>query len=84
MLGSRGIYGSDGNRLEDTWDQWASTFFDLVAKGADVRSRPILVEVVRAYERRYFKLATIISKEDGGFYSTVERLLTVHGPIVIF
>ena len=41
--------------LEETWDQWASTFFDLVAKGADVRSRPILVEVIRAYEYRYLR-----------------------------
>ena len=64
---------------EETWDQWVSTFFDLVAKGADVRSRPILVEVVRAYEYRYLRWRPSSPKKMEAFYSTVERLLTVHG-----
>ena len=64
---------------EEIWDQWVSTFFDLVAKGADVRSRPILVEVVRAYEYRYLKWQPPSPKKMEAFYSTVERLLTVHG-----
>ena len=64
---------------EETWDQWVSTFFDLVAKGADVRSRPILVEVIRAYEYRYLRWRPSSPKKMEAFYSTVERLLTVHG-----
>jgi hypothetical protein len=65
---------------EVTWDQWVSTFFDLVAKGADVRSRPILVEVVRAYEYRYLRWRPSSPKKMEAFYSTVERLLTVQDP----
>ena len=65
---------------EETWDQWVSTFFDLVAKGADVRSRPILVEVVRAYEYRYLRWRPSSPKKMEAFYSTVERLLTVQDP----
>ena len=64
---------------EETWDQWVSTFFDLVAKGADVRSRQILVEVVRVYKYRYLKWQPPSPKKMEAFYSTVERLLTVHG-----
>ena len=64
---------------EETWDQWVSTFFDLVAKGADVRSRQILVEVVRVYKYRYLKWQPPTPKKMEAFYSTVERLLTVHG-----
>ena len=63
---------------EDTWDQWASTFFDLVAKGADLRSRLIVQEVVRVHEFRRAE-GNRPPKQLDAFYSTVERLLTVHG-----
>ena len=65
--------------VEETWDQWASTFWDLVAKGADVRSRPILGDVVRVHEFRNGAEGNRPPKQLDAFYSTVERLLTVHG-----
>ena len=64
---------------EDTWDLWASTFWDLVAKGADVRSRPILGDVVRVHEFRNGTEGNRPPKQLDAFYSTVEQLLTVHG-----
>ena len=60
---------------EDTWDLWATTFFDLVAKGADVRSRSILRELEAMHEWPYDVVA---QKRMDVYYRTVETLLTVH------
>jgi hypothetical protein len=60
---------------EDTWDLWASTFFDCVAKGADVRSRSILRELEAMHEWPYDDVS---QKRMDVYYRTVETLLTVH------
>ena len=60
---------------EDTWDLWASTFFDCVAKGADVRSRSILRELEAMHEWPY---DVVSQKRMDVYYRTVETLLTVH------
>ena len=60
---------------EDTWDLWATTFFDLVAKGADVRSRSILRELAAMHEWPYDNAS---QKKMDVYYRTVETLLTVH------
>ena len=60
---------------EDTWDLWATTFFDLVAKGADVRSRSILRELEAMREWPYDDVSP---KRMDVYYRTVETLLTVH------
>ena len=60
---------------EDTWDLWASTFWDLVAKGADVRSRSILRELEAMHEWPYDDVSP---KRMDVYYRTVETLLTVH------
>ena len=57
------------------WDLWASTFLDLVSRGADVRSRRIFKDLVRIYE--YFTLATPPARFDT-HYTVVEQLLAVH------
>ena len=63
---------------EDGWDQWSSMFFDLIEKkGADVRSRPILGEIAHFLESSHVGYRSARRYE--AFYSTVERLITVHG-----
>jgi hypothetical protein len=62
---------------EDGWDQWVSIFFDLVAKGADVRSRPILGEIAHFIASAHVGLRS--QRRFEVFYSIVERLLSVHG-----
>ena len=62
---------------EDGWDQWVSMFFDLVSKGADVHSRAIIGEIAHFLETPYDGYRS--PKRMDTFYSTVERLLTVHG-----
>ena len=62
---------------EDGWDQWSSTFFDLVSKGADVHSRAIIGEIAHFLEAPYDGYRS--PQRMDTFYSTVERLLTVHG-----
>ena len=62
---------------EDGWDQWSSTFFDLVSKGADVHSRAIIGEIAHFLETPYDGYRS--PQRMDTFYSTVERLLTVHG-----
>ena len=62
---------------EDGWDQWVSMFFDLVSKGADVHSRAIIGEIAHFLEAPYDGYRS--PQRMDTFYSTVERLLTVHG-----
>ena len=62
---------------DDGWDQWSSMFFDLVSKGADVHSRAIIGEIAHFLEAPYDGYRS--PQRMDTFYSTVERLLTVHG-----
>ena len=60
---------------ENTWDLWATTFLDFVARGADVRSRSILRELEAMHEWPYDEVS---QKRMDVYYRTVETLLTVH------
>ena len=57
------------------WDLWASTFLDLVSRGADLRSRRIFKDLVSIYD--YFTVATPPARFDM-HYNLVEQLLAVH------
>ena len=63
---------------ETSWGLWAATFFSLVGKGVDVRSRPILGEIAYMHQNSYEGFRESV---DGmmTFYCTVELLLMEHG-----
>ena len=65
---------------ETSWDLWATTFFNLIAKGAEVRSRPhgILYMITCMHQFRWEGFRESVNGMET-FYSTVERLLTEHG-----
>ncbi len=69
--------------IDDEWGLWTSTLFDLLAKGADVHSRPMLLEVVGACLKNFDYMEDMWIRGHMGklttFYDTVEKLLVVHG-----
>ena len=70
---------STGGSLLETCQRWH--FWEYLGKERRLLIAPVLVlvEVVRAYEYRYLKWQPPSPKKMEAFYSTVERLLTVHG-----
>ena len=64
---------------EDNWTSWASTFFGLVARGADVHTRPILCEVMKMHDWPKDDNISYTTPRRDIFFNTIERLLVVHG-----
>ena len=67
------LVGRDGD-----WDTWASKLFDLISRGADIRSRHMICEVAELIEMADYDISQFQQISET-FYNIIERLLAVPG-----
>ena len=73
----RGLYPSLLG-TDDEWDLWATTFFDLISRGADVHSRDIICELASMHDFIHDVDCRTPARRRV-YLDTIEKLLTVHG-----
>ena len=69
-----GFYPDILLRVDHEYDMWSSEFWELVARGADVHSRAILVDLIDTHEWPHDNAPDALER----LYRTVETLLVVH------